>query len=170
VTVSNRDPKRYYALLNVAPTATEVEIRLSYRFLKQAHKEGKKIQDIGGIREAYATLVDPDLRAAYDGTTNRRSAPRRMNSGWLALGVAVVFAITISMVFGSQLMAPFISFDPGDNLYWKATKQPIGLVLEYEQAHEFTEGPTEAAYRIKLSSGDVQWFGAADLHLNGARR
>ena len=44
------------------------------------------------------------------------------------------------------------------------------MVLEYEEIHEFTEGPTQAAYRVRLNSGDEQWFAAVDLHRNGRLR
>jgi len=168
--MAKHDPKRYYALLNVSPGASDVEIRLAYKFLKQAHKDGKKVSDIGRIREAYTTLSDRDSRARYDGATKRAAGPSRLGSTWAALSVAVVFAVTIGLVFGSQLTAPFVSFDRGDKLYWKSTRKPLGTVLEYEESHEFPEAPTQAAYRIQFGSGEVRWFGAADLHRNGTRR
>jgi len=165
--VRNLDPKGYYALLNVSPTVTQVEIRLSFEFLKQAHKDGKRVRDIAKIHEAYDTLGDAKSRAQYNRAAAGRPKNPRLNSGLLLLGLAVVFTITVAVLFGSDLIAPFVSFDAGDSLYWKTTQKPLGVVLEYEETHAFPEGPSQAAYRIRLSSGDEQWFVAADLHRNG---
>ncbi|KAK3391509.1 X-domain of DnaJ-containing-domain-containing protein [Sordaria brevicollis] len=62
----------YYDVLNVKPTATELEIKKAYRKLAIVHHPDKNPDDptaherFQQIGEAYQVLSDPDLRAAYD--------------------------------------------------------------------------------------------------------
>lgn len=60
----------YYKILEVSPTATEAEIKRSYRRLVRLHHPdlNKQARDIHikRLNEAYAVLRDPIKRAAYD--------------------------------------------------------------------------------------------------------
>jgi|SRR5579884_672914 len=60
----------YYKILEVPPTATEAEIKRSYRRLVRLHHPdlNKQARDIHikRLNEAYAVLRDPVKRAAYD--------------------------------------------------------------------------------------------------------
>ncbi|CCC06575.1 unnamed protein product [Sordaria macrospora k-hell] len=62
----------YYDVLNVKPTATELEIKKAYRKLAIVHHPDKNPDDptaherFQAIGEAYQVLSDPDLRTAYD--------------------------------------------------------------------------------------------------------
>ncbi|HZS79227.1 MAG TPA: DnaJ domain-containing protein [Ktedonobacteraceae bacterium] len=60
----------YYQILEVSPTATEAEIKRSYRRLVRLHHPdlNKQARDIHikRLNEAYAVLRDPAKRAAYD--------------------------------------------------------------------------------------------------------
>ncbi|KAJ4380915.1 DnaJ-like protein [Neurospora sp. IMI 360204] len=62
----------YYDVLNVKPTATELEIKKAYRKLAIVHHPDKNPDDptaherFQQIGEAYQVLSDSDLRAAYD--------------------------------------------------------------------------------------------------------
>jgi len=172
--VSNADPKGYYAVLNVAPTADPTEILLAYKFLRASHREGKKIRNVGKIQEAWTTLGNPDRRAQYDQGEARRGGilhdargRSRLNSSGLLVALSLVFVITFGIVLGPDLLAPLKSYDVGDDVYWKKTRQPIGVVIAHDDAHPFPEGATQAAYQIRSASGVERWFAAADLHRHG---
>jgi len=82
MTASN-DPKGYYALLDVSPTATAKEIKAAYRrWTKRLHpdvnREPGAAARFKAVHEAYETLKDPKLRADYDAsryTTQERQKP-----------------------------------------------------------------------------------------------
>jgi molecular chaperone DnaJ len=63
-----------YALLGLSPAASAAEIRRAFRRLSRRYHPGINPGDraaetlYGRIAEAYATLVDPDRRRAYDST------------------------------------------------------------------------------------------------------
>ena len=73
----------YYAILEVSPTATQAEIRRSYRRLARLHHPDLNQQaldiHIKRLTEAYAVLRDPRKRAAYDQqcAVEKRSAAER---------------------------------------------------------------------------------------------
>lgn len=93
----NQQPD-YYAVLNVARTATRQEIARAYRALMRLHhpdvdvgssspaaQDGTDSGGAGsllGIMEAFAVLRDPESRAEYDKTLSapitRRSGPREV--------------------------------------------------------------------------------------------
>ena len=61
----------YYETLNVARTASEAEIKKSYRRLaRKFHPDVSKEKDAEAkfkqVQEAYEVLKDPEKRAAYD--------------------------------------------------------------------------------------------------------
>jgi curved DNA-binding protein CbpA len=60
----------YYTILEVSPTASEAEIKRSYRRLARMHHPDLNAQaldvHIKRLNEAYAVLRDPQKRAAYD--------------------------------------------------------------------------------------------------------
>jgi hypothetical protein len=91
----------------------------------------------------------------------------RLNSGGLLLGLGLIFAIVFGIALGPALTAPFVSFDIGDDIYWKKTTRLIGEVVAYDETHAFPEGATEAAYRIRSGTGVLHWLPAADLHRHG---
>jgi hypothetical protein len=174
--VSQTDPRGYYAALNISPTADRSEIKLAYHFLRASHRDGKTIRNVGKIEEAWKTLGKLESRAEYDGKAADRSGllrdangKSRLNSGALLAAISLAFLVVIAIIFGDQLKAPFVSYEVGDRIAWKATERPVGVVVAFEEAHPFPEGATQAAYRIRSKSGTELWFPAADLHLNGAR-
>jgi curved DNA-binding protein len=76
----------YYELLEVAPDADLIEIRRAYRRLarryhpdlnQQAHDARIKL-----LNEAYATLKDPEKRAAYDARRVSPPAPSEPRMTW----------------------------------------------------------------------------------------
>lgn len=73
--------KNYYQILNVKPTATEAEIKSSYRVLaKRYHPDvnpgdAAAADKFADINEANAVLTDPKARAEYDQKLKEASAP-----------------------------------------------------------------------------------------------
>jgi hypothetical protein len=67
------DPRGYYRILRVAPSATPEAIKQAYRALAKAlHPDLNRGQDttqaFQAVNEAYGVLSDPSQRAAYDQT------------------------------------------------------------------------------------------------------
>jgi len=169
--VPPRDPSGFYAALKVGPSAGQTEIRLAYKMMKRAHKEGHKVSNIGRIQAAYDTLSDPALRAKYDKASRtskrkRRSGPSALQSAPLLGGLATLLLVALLVAFGPALKARFSSFDVGETLEWKKTDQPLGEVLEFNANHPFETGSALPAYKVLLDSGEALWFSAADLHRN----
>ena len=93
----NRDPKGYYAALNISPGASQQEIRLAYTFLKQAYKTRRKRRD-PKVRQAYETLGDREQRKRYDegrssrvSLLTRRDGESRLHSVPLLVVALLVF-------------------------------------------------------------------------------
>ena len=67
------DPRGYYRILRVAPSATQDAIKQAYRAMAKAlHPDLNRGQDttaaFQAVNEAYGVLSDPVQRAAYDQT------------------------------------------------------------------------------------------------------
>lgn len=76
-------PPDYYALLEVAPSASAEEVRSAYRRLARIHHPDtsgspESIERMRQINEAWEVLRDPERRAAYDRTRPRPAPPRRV--------------------------------------------------------------------------------------------
>lgn len=76
-------PPDYYALLEVAPTASAEEVRSAYRRLARIHHPDtsgspESIERMREINEAWEVLRDPERRAAYDRARPRPAPPRRV--------------------------------------------------------------------------------------------
>ena len=170
----NRDPRGFYAALNVSPDASREEIRLAYSFFKQAYKRGQRSLDISTIQLARETLDDPARRRDYDksrssgsGLLTRADGTSRLNSVRLLVVLAMLFVGVLAIALGPNIAARFVTFEAGTELYWKQTSKPLGSVLEYAAAHEFEDGRHSSAYRIQLvSGGEPVWFAAPDLNFN----
>ena len=166
--VKNRDPKGYYAVLNISPDASRQEIRLAFEFRKQAYKEGRKSLDIGKVQTAYETLSDARERDLYDrGGASRSGGKSRLHSLPLLVTLLVVFVGVLAIAVVPVVKARFTTFEAGDELYWKKTGKPLGVVRTYDPQHEFEGGVVAAGYRIEVRSGqEPVWFAARDLNRN----
>lgn len=82
----------YYAILNIAPTATARDIARAYRSLLRTHHPDTRqknddgdpagagdVQELHAIMQAYVVLSDPAKRAAYD--RSRRTAAQSTPAG-----------------------------------------------------------------------------------------
>ena len=170
-----QDPEGYYSALSVSPTASQAEIRLSYKLLRESYKSGNRRKEVGKIRDAYQTLADPESRAEYDNPNTASAGLFRDADGksrldsWRVLAVVVVVLVAaLGLVFSPALRAHFVTFNVGDTLYWKNTSKPVGVVLAYEVDHAFPESAAQAAYQIRPRSGEAYWLPSADLHRHGA--
>lgn len=81
----------YYAILEVSPTASQAEIKGSYRRLARIHHPDLNAEaldtHIKRLNEAYAVLRDPQKRAAYDverAEEARRAAELRLQQQRIA--------------------------------------------------------------------------------------
>jgi DnaJ-class molecular chaperone len=167
--MGTRDPKGFYAALNVGPASSQMEIRLAYKFLKSAYRDGKRFTNIGKVRSAYVTLSDPKLRAQYDGHASadvpkqkRDPSRSRIDSIPMLIGTGLMFAAAFALSTG--VLSNWVTFRVGDDLVWKQTSKSLGQVIEVDQAHEFLEAPTQEAYKIQTKSGIALWFPADELH------
>ena len=164
------DPKGYYAALNVGPKACGQEIRLAYELLKQARKQGKRNLDMAKIEAAYGVLGDVEQRRQYDvgqRPPRKRNGPSRLHSVRLLLAITVVLLGILWIAFAPRIRAHLVSFDVGDDLYWRSTQKPLGEVVDIDQLHEFPEGTQSPAYQVQLASGATAvWFPARDLNAN----
>lgn len=167
--MKKRDPKGYYAVLNISPDAGQQEIRLAYTFLKQAFKDGKRKLNIGLIQAAYETLSDSERRDLYDrrGSSSRPDGKSRLHSVPLLVTLLLVFLGVLAFAVGPIIKAHFTTFDAGSDLVWKRTGKPVGVVRTYDPAHEFEGGAASPAYQIEIRPGeDPVWFAAWDLNRN----
>jgi curved DNA-binding protein CbpA len=166
--VKKRDPRGYYAALNVSPDASQQEIRLAYEFLKQAYKDGRKGLDIGKIQTAYETLSEVQERDLYDrGGSARTGGKSRLHSVPLLVTLFVVFVAILAFAIGPIIKAHFTTFEAGDDLYWKRTGKFFGAVQAFDPQHEFENGIAAPGYRVELQSGqEAVWFPARDLNRN----
>ncbi len=74
------DPRGYYRILRVAPSATQETIKQAYRAMAKAlHPDLNRGQDttaaFQAVNEAYSVLSDPSQRAAYDQTGSASPPP-----------------------------------------------------------------------------------------------
>ena len=67
-------------------------------------------------------------------------------------------------------MAQFSTFENGDALYWKSTRKPLGVVLQYDASHRFEDGTLGRAYLIEGTAGSPMWYPAGDLNRHCARQ
>ena len=166
--MKKRDPNGYYAALNISPDASQHEIRLAYEFLKQAYKDGRKNLNIGKIQSAYETLSDSQQRDLYDrGGASRPGEKSRLHSVPLLVTLLLVFLGVLAFAVGPVVKAYFTTFDAGDELFWKRTGKPLGVVLAYDADHELESGAAMPAYQIEIRVGEEPvWFSAWDLNRN----
>jgi hypothetical protein len=80
------DPRGYYRILRVTPSATPEQVKLAYRALAKAlHPDLNRGQDttavFQAVNEAYGVLSDPAQRAAYDHTGAATPPPVSSGSG-----------------------------------------------------------------------------------------
>jgi hypothetical protein len=74
------DPRGYYRILRVAPSASQEAIKQAYRAMAKAlHPDLNRGQDttaaFQAVNEAYGVLSDPSQRAAYDQTGSATPPP-----------------------------------------------------------------------------------------------
>lgn len=162
----HRDSKRYYRALQVEPDASEDQIQLAYERLEET-SPGQRGASWSQIARAYAVLINPAARRAYDQLERQRpraSHHRRMLNDARLLAVCAVLLVGILgfvwvPLYGSRLR----SFSPGDALV-TMQGQPFGTVVKTEERHTFPTGLSAPAYLVAVhGSGDLRWFPMNDL-------
>ena len=166
--MGKRDPEGFYAALNVSHKASRQEIRLAYELLKQAFKKGQRNLNIGRIQAAYETLSDPPQRRQYDDgafSGKRPGGNSRLHSKPLLLTLTVVFLGALALVLAPHFRGELVSFDVGDNLYWRSTNESLGVVLAFDDDHRFPVRAPLPAYQVQPASGrEPVWYPARDLN------
>ena len=66
--------------------------------------------------------------------------------------LAAIFLGILWIAFAPRIRAHIVSFDVGDDLYWRSTNKVLGSVVEVEADHEFPEGAQMPAYRVQPAS------------------
>lgn len=158
-----RDPKGYYAVLNLSPNASDAEVRLAYTFLKNAWRTNRRL-DRRRIKEAFDVLSDPEQLAAYRRSRTRRPVISPDQRIYVLGGsaAALLFLIAAFLFPGFLRPAPE-AFSPGDRLLNQRTMAPLGEVMRRETGHAFPNGGTGDAYLIRLEDGQERWFPVGDL-------
>ena len=174
--MSVQDSEGYYAALNVSPTASQTEIHIAYKLLRQAFDAGEELEDAEKVLCAYKLLGNPSTRAEYDARNEKKTWFLDRTGGQsrkqLAVALPVVLLLlgaALAFSFAPELRGMVVSFEAGDSLYWKETSKPIGVVVTYEANHPFPEGAPADAYQVRAASGALIWLAAEDVHRHGAR-
>ena len=84
--MKRNDPKGYYAVLGIAPTATSSEIKAAYRRRAMDLHPDRNTSSTANsefqlLSEAYAMLGDPEARAAYDTSSLESNSERTDRNG-----------------------------------------------------------------------------------------
>lgn len=169
--MSKRDPQGYYQALNVSASASDEEILLSYRLLKQSFRQHCGKLNIGLIQEAFETLSDQEKRSEYDLLSRPAAASiratgvvdPRFSAPVLLIGLIVVFMIVLAVVKGADIRASFVTFHQGDQLYFTEDNSSLGTVVAYEGSHRFQNGAQAPAYQLREAGGHEEWYPARDL-------
>jgi hypothetical protein len=178
-----KNRRNYYRILHVGADAPRAVIQASYRTLMHRLKMHP---DLGGdhaqaalINEAYATLSDPDRRAAYDRTLARASEQRRVTR--LAAPTADIVPRPATRTPQSPATCSLCGapFGPIDAEYADRACATCGSALSPAPRHRVSEVSRRAIERLprhmsvtfRLSaSRHVEWSGATeDVSLNGMR-
>lgn len=82
----SNDPRGYYRILRVSPSASQEAIKQAYRAMAKAlHPDLNRGQDttaaFQAVNEAYGVLSDPAQRAAYDQTGSATPPPMPASTG-----------------------------------------------------------------------------------------
>jgi curved DNA-binding protein len=137
----------YYNTLGIAKDATPDDIKRAYRSLASKHHpdKGGDTATFQKVQEAYATLSDPEKRAAYD---NPSPFGQHSNGGWQQAGVPPGFEQFFHQ-FGPDLGAMF-----GQSR--RPKNRNVNLQTEITLEEAFKGKEIIASYR--LSNGQDRTF------------
>ena len=165
----SRDPKGYYALLNLSPNASEAEVRLAYTFLKIAWGMNRKLNR-AKIKEAYDCLSDADRCLEYR-TAGKKKRGSPGNRVYVFGGsLALVLFLVGAFVFPGFLIPAADPFRSGDRLLHAGDMAPLGEVVRMEAGHRFANGLAGNAYLIRMEDGTERWFPTIDLERHYQKR
>ena len=162
----HRDSRGFYKALLLEPDASNEQIQLAYEMLCELPQD-KMGASRGEIERAYAALIVPASREAYDRleTTPPRVAKASwsLNDGRLlaaCVGLLVLILVFVWIpLYGSRLR----SFSPGDQIT-SADGRPFGTIVQTEDRHAFPGGGVATGYLVELSgSQEMRWYPANDL-------
>jgi hypothetical protein len=166
---------RYLAQLGLKPGATLQQVNAQYyfRLKKFSEKENLTERDEESrqqIQHAYNVLK----RAYASRGPVARTPVRKKTKRAAAKPVLPIFALVfVTLLAGGVLVAvnfqnlriASVSFDEGDVLKWKNSREPYGQILRFDPEHRFHTGSSVPAYEIKLSeNGETVWVNRRVVH------
>jgi curved DNA-binding protein CbpA len=152
------DLKGYYRTLKVSPGVEIDEIRLSYAMVRQ-NASGPHLKR---VEEAFETLKDSTRRAAYDMEGLEGTKIFKQPSTLAA--AAALLVLIIAVVYGPGLLRGMKTFKQGQTLVETRTGRPFGVVVQYEDSHQFPQGGSAPAYLVRMAgSAELRWLPSYDL-------
>ena len=162
----HRDSRGFYKALLLETDASKEQIQLAYEMLCELPQD-KMGATRGEIERAYAALIVPASREAYDRleTTPLKVAKVKfsLNDGRLLAACVGLLVLILVFVWVPLYGSRFRSFSPGDQLTI-ADGRPFGTIVQTEDRHEFPGGGVATGYLVELSgSREMRWYPANDL-------
>lgn len=140
----HRDPKGYYARLEVDPGAPKETIAAAYR--RKARVLHPDIPVTGNtaafvaVKEAYEVLIDPLRRAAYDRSARQATAPRPPPAGFDLYDAEEIRPAPPPPIRTPKFRQPRLSDIP--SWVW-AVLVGVVLLAGGEAVRQFTDGPPQ---------------------------
>jgi hypothetical protein len=148
------------------PDASKEQIQLAYEMLCELPQD-QMGANRGDIERAYAALISPTSREAYDRLETTPARPQKarftLNDGRLLAACTALLVLILVFVwiplYGSRLR----SFSPGDQLTG-IDGRPFGTIVQTDDRHAFPGGGVATGYLVELSgSRQMRWYPANDL-------
>ncbi|MFC2173631.1 hypothetical protein ACFLU6_13525 [Acidobacteriota bacterium] len=180
----------YYELLNLTIEANLMDIEKAYTATKEKARNDPNI-DMAAVTKAFETLKNPNLKRKYDSDlaegrvakyhpeavprkeeqerydfAKKRKKKRVLQNPAVAipffLVLLIILGTTVYLRWGHLIFLP--TYESGTELVYKHDSQSFGTVLEFQSAHRFEGGVSEAAYKVRLLNGSEIWVQKTELN------